>query len=854
MSERLKAWRGKLFVKKRKRPQGRRIKLSPAAIAGIIVFALCGIALFIRVYFPYDSVFSDGAVWFKGADPWYHMRLVDNLLQHFPQRIYFDAYTFYPHGTVVPWPPFYEWLIAGGAWIVGLGHPSQYTGETVGAFTPAVLGALTVIPVYFIGKELFNRWVGVISAAVLIVLPSEFLSRSLLGFTDHHVAEVLFSTVTILFLIMAVKRAREKEISFNHIINRDWAVLKKPLIYTLLAGIFLGIYLLSWVGAVMLVFIIFVFLGIQFIVDHLRGKSTDYLCIIGVLTFVIASIMFLPFLPAIGISVMIPASLAIAIVAPMGLSGISRFMAGRGMKPVYYPVALLGVAGVGLLIFWAIDPSLLHFMLDRFGTFTPGVRGFTIQEVRPLDISMAWSNFNTAFFIFFISFGWLNYHAFKQGITGKTFFLAWIVIAVAWLFAFCFYHVNIYWNVALLTISLALVIYTAIKEENAGKMLLLVWCLVMLIAVLGQRRFCYYFTVNVALLTGYFSWKILDFAGLERLLTKPKEIVKTYITKKKKKKAKTKEKVSEKRFLQPRETWIKVIGAGIAIFFLVFFPSICPGQGFSFGKLEACASRGPVAVDVEWESALVWLRENTPEPFDDPDYYYHLYDFPPEEDHGFEDYDYPETAYGIMSWWDYGHWITRVGRRIPIANPFQQAASIAGRCLTSQNETTANQIMDELGAKYVMIDYAMPVYKFYAMLTWAGKNESDFYDIYYAPTEGGILQPVRLFYPSYYNSTVVRLYNFDGQAVVPSENATVVISYREQVDREGKRYKEITSSRPFSTYEEARDFVASHAAENYRIIGVDPFRSPVPLEKMEHYKLIYATSSPYPVEIFEYTE
>ena len=322
--------------------------------------------------------------------------------------------------------------------------------------------------------------------------------------------------------------------------------------------------------------------------------------------------------------------------------------------------------------------------------------------------------------------------------------------------------------------SLGLLIYRAVKERSADKTLFLVWCIVMLVAVFGQRRFCYYFAVNVALLTGYFSWRVLDFAGLGKLLNKPGEMVKAYTTKKKKKKAK--EKASEKGFLQPRATWIKVIGAGIAIFFLVFFPSICPAHGFSFGKLEACASRGPVAVDPDWYSALVWLRNNTTEPFGDPDYYYQLYQLPPRASHGFEDYDYPETAYGIMSWWDYGHWITRIGRRIPVANPFQQAAPIAGKFLTSTDETVANQIMDELGAKYVMIDYAMPLLKFYAMVTWAGKNESDFYDIYYVPMGGGMLQPVRLFYPSYYNSTVVRLYNFDGEAVVPSENATIIIS------------------------------------------------------------------------------
>jgi dolichyl-phosphooligosaccharide-protein glycotransferase len=137
---------------------------------------------------------------------------------------------------------------------------------------PAVLGTLTLIPVYFIGRELFNRWAGLIAAALVAILPSELMHRSLLGFTDHHVAEVLFSTTSVLFLILAVRRAREREISFHHLLTRDWPAIRRPLIYALLAGLFLGFYLLTWQGGLMFIFIIFAYLVVQFIVDHLRQQ------------------------------------------------------------------------------------------------------------------------------------------------------------------------------------------------------------------------------------------------------------------------------------------------------------------------------------------------------------------------------------------------------------------------------------------------------------------------------------------------------------------------------------------------------------------------------------------------------
>ncbi|GAH57017.1 unnamed protein product, partial [marine sediment metagenome] len=145
-------------------------------------------------------------MWFKGTDAWYHMRHIENLLYNFPHVNSFDPYMLYPGGGGGPGRPFFDWLVAGIIWLVGLGSPSSHTIDVVGAYVPAILGTLTIIPVYFIGKELFNRWAGILAAALVAILPGEFLNRSLLGFTDHHVAETLFTTVTILFLILAIKR------------------------------------------------------------------------------------------------------------------------------------------------------------------------------------------------------------------------------------------------------------------------------------------------------------------------------------------------------------------------------------------------------------------------------------------------------------------------------------------------------------------------------------------------------------------------------------------------------------------------------------------------------------------------
>jgi dolichyl-diphosphooligosaccharide--protein glycosyltransferase len=439
-------------------------------------------------------------------------------------------------------------------------------------------------------------------------------------------------------------------------------------------------------------------------------------------------------------------------------------------------------------------------MVGQFKIFTPAGAALTILEVQPLlfpggnfSLSVAWGNFTTGFFLSFISLGILIYLIIK------------------------------------------------VNRGEADKTLFTIWSLVILAATLGQRRFSYYFAVNVALLTGYLSWLVLEFAGFKEpataAITTPTEIPK---------KAKRKKK---RRDSSLRKTSPVYMALGvIVIFFLVFFPN--------FGGAVNTASRAAFAPSDAWCESLSWLKENTADPFGDAAFYYGLYEPPPPG----EEYNYPKSAYSVMSWWDYGHWITRIAHRIPISNPFQQGAPDAARFFIAQDESSANQIMKDLVSKYVIIDYAMPTTKFYAMPQWAGSSEQNFYDVYYQPQEGK-LRPVILCHPEYYRSLVVRLYNFDAISVIPQ--SSTVISYEERISREGEPYKEITGYKSFSSYKEAQVYISKQKSGNWKIVGTDPFASPVPLEALEHYRLVYSSHNSVTqpnigriseVKIFEYVK
>ena len=749
--------------------------LSPKFIALIMLALFFSIALYLRVYLPYDQVFSGDWIKFTGIDAYYHMRLVDNLVHNFPRLISFDPYFMYPGGHSVGSIHFFDWLLASIIWMVGLGAPTQHTIDVVGVYFPAVLGALTVIPVYFIGKELFNRWAGVLSAGLIALLPGEFLGRSILGFTDNPAANTLFTTVAILFLMLAIKAARQRQLTFSHLKHRDWTTITRPVIYSLLAGIFLGIYLLSWLGALLFVFLISVYFIIQFIIDHLKHQSTDYLCLVGVILFFVALMIFLP-LSSGGIY---PPSLVIALLIPLVLSGISRLMASKEIKPAYYPLTLVGLGLAGLAIFYVVSPSLLSSMLSAFSIFTPTGVLLTTIEAQPLLFprgdfthALAWGNFTTSVFLSLISLG--------------------------------------------------ILIYLVIKQGSAEKSLLVVWSLVILAAALGQRRFASYFAVNVALLTGYLSWRILELVGFKEWTTKPAAIpIKA-------ERGKAKLKKSHQGGIGITANQIKVALAVLVIFFTVFFPNIGPGT--------ATAKQARFAPSDAWVSSLSWLKENTPDPFDNPNFYYESYEPPPPG----ESYSYPESAYGVMAWWDYGYWITRIAHRLPNANPSQSrvATPKVARFFTSPDENTANEIVKEMDSLYIIIDYPAATGKFWAIATWAEREQTEFSDVYWLPQEGKLTQ-VWLFHPEYYRSMSARLYNFDGKAVTPDN--PMVISYQEKGNGEGETFKQITSAKPFPSYEAATTYVSSQKSANYKIVGTNPFVSPVPLEALEHYKLIHSS-------------
>jgi len=722
-----------------------RFKLSPKLFIGILIAIFFGISLIFRVFLPYDQIFVGDWIKFSSIDGYFYMRLVDSLVHNFPDLTHFDPFFIYPGGHGVGGVHFLKLLLAGFIWVIGLGSPTQHTVDVVGVYFPAIMGALTVIPVYFIGKALFNKWAGVIAAALIAILPGEFLGRTILGFSDTPAAEILFTATAMAFLILAIKTAGQRGLTFSHLLKCDRAVIVRPLVYSLLAGIFLGIYLLTWLGGLLFVFIISLYFIIQFIIDHLRRKPSDHLGIVGVILFLVTLIIFLPFSPSTDLTV----AVVVALFIPLVLAGVSLLVSGRGLKPVYYPLSLIGIGVVFIVIFYAVAPGLLDNMWHMFKmVFAPGgSTATTTLEMQPFlspqgsfSTLVAWGNFTTSFFL-----------------------APWWPIPG---FAF---------------ISFIILIWLFIKRRSDDKywLLFFVWTLVILVATLVQRRFAYYLVINIALLSAYISWQAIWLAGLRKLVAKPEEKAEKehyYLEATKKhdyyeilgiarsasyreiKKAfrelsskynsdrnltpetednfkeinkafdvlsnpgkradydRATREISERKKTKRRGggqgitmNHINVVLAVIVVFFFVLFPNIV--------KARDMAPKAQFAPSDAWQESLLWMKENTPEPLGDPDAYYKFYEKPPPG----ESYEYPESAYGVTSWWDYGYWISRTAHRLPSANPSQSPGPISrvADLFLSDEESLAEEKMRELESSYVIIDYATCTSKFWAIVSYS---------------------------------------------------------------------------------------------------------------------------------------
>ena len=110
--------------------------------ATVWLLAIIAAAFAARVSLTYYAVFGHDTIRFVENDAWYHMRLVDATVRHFPARLWFDPYAVHPTGEPIDAGPIFDWIVAGTALALGMGSPSPNLVDSVGAYVPPVLAGV----------------------------------------------------------------------------------------------------------------------------------------------------------------------------------------------------------------------------------------------------------------------------------------------------------------------------------------------------------------------------------------------------------------------------------------------------------------------------------------------------------------------------------------------------------------------------------------------------------------------------------------------------------------------------------------------------------------------------------------
>lgn len=653
-------------------PNGLKLRIITLTAAVLVAF-------FIRML-SYASVTANGGITLSGYDQFYHMRRILYTAYNFPHTLNFDSYLNYPYGFEIGWPPFFDLLGALLAKILGGGQPDLHTIEFAGALLPVLLGVLTIIPLYIAAATILDRKTGLLAAFVFAFMPAHIYA-SKFGNVSHHVAETFLTTASYALLILALKWIREDSFfpsSLKNIYSEK--KLMKSLAFAGASGIFLALFIFTWLGALFFVSLIVLYAVVQTIIDLKAGKRSDdiFICLItslyATLLFTIPlsfgyvrsglemSAMYLSWFQVLYIISMIAATTF--------CWGLSIYISKKGMDWKYYPGTLILVLCTSFLLLRFFSAGYYTFVIEGISFFSgKGEYLGTISEAIPLFLTST-GNFTVTQALG--SFGLC------------------LLVALA-----AFFLLVLEWKG---------------DKSKPERVFFLLWTIFSAYITFSQRRFSYQLAVNIAILTSYILWVLFESLNFETEVKmvisglKNGKKISLYSQTEKKVNVNTIPRLKKRDFSGPKNKqrldYFKVFSA-LALIGLVFIP--CIWMGVALAKSSDWVGPGP-----EWQNSLIWLKNSSPE----TSYYLQPSQIP---------------EYGVLSWWDYGNWIVYISKRPAISNNFQTGVGDSADFFMSDSEQEAKAVMDKLKVKYVITDTPMLNDKFGAIAHFAGKDSKDYF-------------------------------------------------------------------------------------------------------------------------------
>jgi len=694
------------------------LKKHQSFIIVAVILLFMGIAFVLRMI-PAFFIKDPGFLYIYDTDSWYTLRQIEVMVRHFPQYNWFDPMTAYPTGKVIDWGPLYPFTAAILCLITGATTRSAIV-FTSGWVAP--LMAMIMVPVMFqLGKAVGSWKTGIIAAGLISVVSVQYFSFSSYGWVDHHIGEVLFSTLFFLGYISTLLYVKTHPVNLKEVKS-----LLLPVVLSIMTGILFFLAILMSTTVILTLVVIAIYTLVQYILDYFQKHNSGSLTVVNVLLFVVCIILLFFFgFKSEGLSITrytigIPYLFLALIAETVVLFILSLLFQG---KKITYLISLVVLAVVSFT-FTQIYPPLLTLSQQAMSLFSGSSEySVSVVETLPWTLSGAWENFNGA--------------------------------------------------LVLMAAGLLVVGYYAVKKREIQYTFVLIWSLVMLLVTIRFQRFAYFFTVNVVILSAIciaepLTWREssltrylsavsvrLSLSSESPMDTGSNTSKKNPATAKRDKKRSVKHQVKKPFLYSDTIITLTILIIALLTIGLIVF-SVAQEITYGLSTTHNEISR-------DWIESLEWMQSATPQTGLD---YYKSYDA--------QGFTYPAESYGIMALWDAGHWITFFAHRIPITNPFQDhlgGSEGTAAFFLNLNESNADTILQKLGGKYIITDSRMAVDTFTNLVPWQSNSVdiSPYIKYFLIPDsiDPARLKKIHKYDNDYFQTMVVRLHNFDGSMTLP---------------------------------------------------------------------------------------
>jgi len=351
----------------------------------LIIALILLLALFLRSYYVYGLASDNGWLMSGGSDSYYYHRLIDNAATT-GEHLHRDPMLNFPDGARNPRPPLYTFSVAVPAVIFQPLFASL--DDSVGFFfimSSAFWGALTVIPVYLIAKEIFGRRTGYLAALFLAIMPSD-VERSVATLCDHDPFALFFIVLTVYFLMKALKAANTSRWvddwtsmkSIGSGISMLFSNNRKAVLYALLAGLSFSCIAIAWVGFTYLEVILLASFLIEILINKFKGIDSTTHTMLYLVMFGFGFLVTYPVYHQMDLANMdVPVYLFFAAFVVGVLFSLTRDLPWIVVLPM-----LAVVLGIALALVMVVYPALGEAIFTGQGYFSTSKLYQTIAEAK----------------------------------------------------------------------------------------------------------------------------------------------------------------------------------------------------------------------------------------------------------------------------------------------------------------------------------------------------------------------------------------------------------------------------------------------------------------------------------------